>query len=290
MLKSGGRAAILVPTGILAVTSAAERALRERLLKANILEAVISLPKDAFQPYSIQQTHLIIFRKPLPNESTTTEVLFYRVEHDGFSGGRRRVPDPDNNDLPALEATFALLRDKPGTPIQDTNGLVILLEEIEKKGFDLQPKSYLPTSTSVEEGHDPAVLLASIKGKQQQLHNHIDYLLGIIELRPLTTEKLPPPVRPMEPFGNLSDAQKATWESIQGLVQCVPSDDAQSYETARHFRADDLERADTLAGIMRSLDLFERMGLIVKVNVEGGAFYRRVTDRDWLESTSSEEQ
>jgi type I restriction enzyme M protein len=103
-LAPDGRAAVLAPSGLLFSNSTAEALLRHQLVDENSLEAVISFPKDAFQPYSPLQTHLLLFSKSHPSQEHLT--WFCQVESDGYPSGRGRdlTQQPSKySDLPFLE-------------------------------------------------------------------------------------------------------------------------------------------------------------------------------------------
>lgn len=95
-LTTAGRAGIIVPNGIIATTQTAYKQLR-KLLVENSLIAVISLPAGVFQPYSGVKTSILILDKQLAKK--TNNVLFYKIEHDGFELGTQRR-EHDKNDLP----------------------------------------------------------------------------------------------------------------------------------------------------------------------------------------------
>ena len=63
LLKIGGRAAVIVPDGVLFGSTNAHRALRRQLLFENTLETVVSLPANMFQPYSGVKTSILHFSK-----------------------------------------------------------------------------------------------------------------------------------------------------------------------------------------------------------------------------------
>ena len=63
LLKIGGRAAVIVPDGVLFGNTKAHRELRRQLLFENTLEAVVSLPANMFQPYSGVKTSILLFQK-----------------------------------------------------------------------------------------------------------------------------------------------------------------------------------------------------------------------------------
>src|SRR5947209_2859571 len=80
MLRLGGRAATIVPDGVLFGSSNAHQALRKMLIEENQLDAVISLPSGVFKPYAGVSTAILVFTKG----GKTKEVFFYDVEADGF--------------------------------------------------------------------------------------------------------------------------------------------------------------------------------------------------------------
>lgn len=95
-----GKAAIVVPNGIVATTNKAYKDLRTLLVKESLL-AVISLPAGVFQPYSGVKTSILILDRRLAKKSE--HILFLKINNDGFDLGAQRR-EIDKNDLPnALE-------------------------------------------------------------------------------------------------------------------------------------------------------------------------------------------
>lgn len=122
-LQSGGVLAVLQPGGALFSTSSGEVTLRERLLTENRLEAVIQLPKDAFQPYSQLQTYLLLARNSQPGSlEANAPVWFFHITHDGFSSGRNRQPQPEQSQLPQLVEAITLNANDPLWQINDAAG------------------------------------------------------------------------------------------------------------------------------------------------------------------------
>ncbi|MBK7012051.1 MAG: N-6 DNA methylase [Xanthomonadales bacterium] len=102
-LTPNGRAAIIVPEGIIFQSQTAYKELR-KLLVENSLVAVISLPAGCFNPYSGVKTSILILDKSLAKQSDT--VAFFKVENDGFGlGAQRRVIE--KNDLPQVQAELS---------------------------------------------------------------------------------------------------------------------------------------------------------------------------------------
>lgn len=107
-LAKNGRAAILVSSSVLRGSSTGEQELRRQLVEDYELEAVFSFPKDAFQPFSSLQTHLLLVRANKPNGQKP--IWFFRVERDGYPSGRGRdltiPPRREASDLPFVEDVF----------------------------------------------------------------------------------------------------------------------------------------------------------------------------------------
>ncbi len=102
-LTPTGRAAIIVPEGIIFQSQTAYKELR-KLLVENSLVAVVSLPAGCFNPYSGVKTSILILDKSLARQSDT--VGFFKIENDGFGlGAQRRAIE--KNDLPQVQAELA---------------------------------------------------------------------------------------------------------------------------------------------------------------------------------------
>lgn len=91
-----GRAAVIVPEGIIFQSATAYKQLRKMLVE-NCLYAVVSLPAGIFNPYSGVKTSILLMDKQLSKKSDS--ILFVKVENDGFGLGAQRK-EIDKNDLP----------------------------------------------------------------------------------------------------------------------------------------------------------------------------------------------
>lgn len=101
-LSATGRAAIVVPEGIIFQSGTAYKALRKMLVDTSLV-AVVSLPAGVFNPYSGVKTSILMLDKRVHKQ--TDQVLFVKVQNDGFNlGAQRRAVV--NSDLP--EATRLL--------------------------------------------------------------------------------------------------------------------------------------------------------------------------------------
>jgi type I restriction enzyme M protein len=90
LLKPGGRAAVIVPEGVLFGSSNAHKALRKILVEDQKLDGVISLPSGVFRPYAGVSTAILLFTKT--NSGGTDHVWFYNVTADGWSLDDKRTP------------------------------------------------------------------------------------------------------------------------------------------------------------------------------------------------------
>ena len=90
LLKPGGRAAVIVPDGVLFGSSKAHKELRRILVEDQKLDAVVKLPGGVFKPYAGVSTAILVFTKT--NSGGTDFVWFYDVEADGWSLDDKRTP------------------------------------------------------------------------------------------------------------------------------------------------------------------------------------------------------
>jgi type I restriction enzyme M protein len=97
LLENGGRAAVIVPDGVLFGSSNAHVEARRKLIDDNRLDGVISMPSGVFRPYAGVSTAVLLFTKG----AATERIWFYDMEHDGFSldDKRQRVTETDIPDL-----------------------------------------------------------------------------------------------------------------------------------------------------------------------------------------------
>ncbi|AZO26562.1 N-6 DNA methylase [Mesorhizobium sp. M1B.F.Ca.ET.045.04.1.1] len=86
-LTSQGRAAIVVPEGIIFQSQSAYVAQRKMLVD-NFLAAVISLPAGVFNPYSGVKTSILILDRTVARMSQ--HIAFFKVGNDGFALGAQR--------------------------------------------------------------------------------------------------------------------------------------------------------------------------------------------------------
>lgn len=107
MLAINGRAAVIIPEGVLFSTGKYAKKVRERLLKDCKLVSVVSLPAGVFKPYAGVKTSILFFRKIEDNSITwhTSDIWCFELTSDGYSldDNRRKLQD---NPLPEAERLF----------------------------------------------------------------------------------------------------------------------------------------------------------------------------------------
>ena len=153
MLRAGGKAAVIIPVGVLFGASKAQKATREILLKDNQLEAVISLPAGAFKPYTGVKTAILVFTKVEEDSKTwhTENVWFYSLENDGYSldDNRRKLKE---NPLPTVKTEYTSRKTKESPDRK--NNFFVPLAEIQENDLDLSHNRYKEYEYT-EQTYDP---------------------------------------------------------------------------------------------------------------------------------------
>ncbi|MBN2703174.1 MAG: N-6 DNA methylase, partial [Pontiellaceae bacterium] len=123
-LTPTGRAAIIVPEGIIFQSQTAYKQLRKMLVDESLV-AVVSLPAGCFNPYSGVKTSILFLDRGLARSAES--VLFLKIENDGFGlGAQRRAIE--KNDLPAAAAFLkSYLRSPTPDPSDPTNPSALLV-------------------------------------------------------------------------------------------------------------------------------------------------------------------
>jgi type I restriction enzyme M protein len=115
LLRPGGRAAILVPDGILSNMGRDYVALRRYVLRKCLLRAVVSLPAGTFKQYGtdVKTSVLLLQRKRSPEE--TQEYVFMAIaRHIGYDTHAERYRKEPQNDLPTLLNKYREWSNKQG--------------------------------------------------------------------------------------------------------------------------------------------------------------------------------
>lgn len=126
MLKVGGRAAVIIPDGVLFGSTKAHQNIRKKIVEEQKLEAVISLPSGVFKPYAGVSTAILIFTKT--NSGGTDNIWFYDMQADGYSLDDKRTklfkdgetPTHEQSNIPDIISRFKSLFRDNGLPNSDS--------------------------------------------------------------------------------------------------------------------------------------------------------------------------
>jgi len=92
LLKTNGKACIIIPDGFFENPSFGKY--RVEILEKCHIQAIISLPKFAFAPYTKEKTYAIFLSKK--NENNTTiqreNIWMYIIDNDGYANSDKRFP------------------------------------------------------------------------------------------------------------------------------------------------------------------------------------------------------
>jgi type I restriction enzyme M protein len=99
LLENGGRAAVIVPDGVVFGSSNAHVDIRKKIIEDNRLDGIISMPSGIFRPYAGVSTAVLLFTKG----GTTEKIWFYDMEHDGYSLDDKRQTVAENDIPDVLE-------------------------------------------------------------------------------------------------------------------------------------------------------------------------------------------
>ncbi|WP_426572205.1 type I restriction-modification system subunit M [Aquihabitans sp. McL0605] len=191
LLKPGGRAAVIVPDGVLFGSSKAHKELRRMLVEDQKLDGIVSLPSGVFKPYAGVSTAILLFTKT--NSGGTEHVWFYDLQSDGRSLDDRRNPllpeeklgitaaltsdDHSKNNLPDAVARW---RDRTGGELTRTRtdqSFTVPRADIAFNDYDLSINRYKTIVHDEVELASPTDILGKLDALEDEIH------LGLAELR-----------------------------------------------------------------------------------------------------------
>ena len=172
-LKIGGRAAVIVPDGVLFGSSTAHKSLRKMLIDDCELQGVVSMPSGVFKPYAGVSTAILIFVKG----GTTERVWFYDMQSDGYSldDKRDRI---ENNDLPDIVKEWKVRSKNPNDDRKAKHFFVPVQEIIDNK-YDLSINRYKEIDYTPPKYDKPEVILEKIEKLECGVSKDIAKLRGL---------------------------------------------------------------------------------------------------------------
>ena len=195
LLKPGGRAAVIVPDGVLFGSSKAHKELRRMLVEDQKLDAVISLPSGVFRPYAGVSTAILLFTKT--NSGGTDSVWFYDVDADGWSLDDKRQPLlPDEklgpvptqplteaehakNNLPDVLGRWSHRADEETRP-RTAQSFCVPKADIEATGYDLSLNRYKEVVHEAVQHRAPKDILADLERLESEIQQGLKELEGML--------------------------------------------------------------------------------------------------------------
>jgi type I restriction enzyme M protein len=170
LLTVGGKAAVIVPNGVLFGASNAHLKARKMLIENNDLQAVISMPSGVFQPYSGVGTAVLVFVKG----GKTEKVWFYDMKADGYSLDQRRDFVDGKGDIPDTVKKF-----KEGR-IESDHSILVSFETLRKNSYNLSISRYMETEQEVVECEEPEVLIENVSLLEEEIAKKLQELKSMI--------------------------------------------------------------------------------------------------------------
>jgi type I restriction enzyme M protein len=197
LLKPGGRAAVIVPDGVLFGSSKAHKELRQMLIEDQKLDAVISLPAGAFKPYAGVSTAILLFTKT--NSGGTDHVWFYDMQADGWSLDDKRqplLPEEKLGVTPALALTeaehaknnlpdvLARWTRRDGAELKRSRtdqSFCVPKADLVANGYDLSINRYKEVVHQVIEHRSPKEILARLAKLEEEIQAGMKALEGMLK-------------------------------------------------------------------------------------------------------------
>lgn len=196
LLKPGGRAAVIVPDGVLFGSSKAHKELRRMLVEEQKLDAVVKLPGGVFRPYAGVSTAILLFTKT--NSGGTDHVWFYDVQADGMSLDDKRsellppeklgpVPavaltdeDHARNNLPDILARWAGRNGAERERARTAQSFCVPKADIVAQGYDLSLNRYKEVVHEIVEHRAPKDILADLAKLEEEIRRGMKELEGML--------------------------------------------------------------------------------------------------------------
>ena len=201
LLKTGGRAAVIVPDGVLFGSSKAHKELRRTLVEEQKLDAVISLPGGVFKPYAGVSTAILLFTKTM--SGGTDHVWFYDMQADGWSLDDKRQPLLDTsllglqplgglrnqlsetehakNNLPDVLTRWAQRHSSERERPRTAQSFCVPKADIEANGYDLSINRYKVVVNEQVQHRAPGDILAELRALEDEIARGMGVLEGMLK-------------------------------------------------------------------------------------------------------------
>ncbi len=178
LLQSGGRAAIIVPDGVLFGSSNAHKSLRRILVEDQKLDGIVSMPSGVFKPYAGVSTAILLFTKT--NSGGTDHVWFYDMQSDGFSLDDKRTPVAGSSDIPDILKRWEQ-RDTETDRKRTEKSFLVPKAEIVENDYDLSINRYKEVEYEEVEYDPPKVILERLAKLEEEIaqgRRELEEMLG----------------------------------------------------------------------------------------------------------------
>jgi type I restriction enzyme M protein len=194
LLKPGGRAAVIVPDGVLFGSSNAHKQLRRILVEEQKLDGVISLPGGVFKPYAGVSTAILLFTKT--NSGGTDHVWFYDCQADGWSLDDKRSPllsekklgvdaklsgdEHPKNNLPDILKRWSERDGKERKRARTEQSFCVPKADIAAQGYDLSVNRYREVVHDDILHRAPREILAELRALEAEIGKGLNELREMI--------------------------------------------------------------------------------------------------------------
>jgi type I restriction enzyme M protein len=166
-LAKGGRAAVIVPEGVL-FRGGPDAQVRKRLLEEFNLHTILSLPAGCFLPYTGVKANVLFFNREADGRATKA-IWYYEVNNDGFELKQNRKPIPGSQIPDFLKKLDTRARSKYSW----------LVKVADLKNYDLSAKN--PNRKDDYEHRGALELVQTMKAKHDKISELLDELEGLLE-------------------------------------------------------------------------------------------------------------
>ncbi|MFT3737998.1 MAG: N-6 DNA methylase [Breznakibacter sp.] len=170
MLKMGGTAAVIVPSGVIQNSGKAFETLRKLIIEKAELKAVIAVPSGAFKPYAGVSTAILLFTKG----GETNHVWFYDMHSDGYSLDDKRNKIAES-DLPDIVQRYKN-RDVKKDTDRKLKYFMVPKREIVENNYDLNLSTYKEEVYEEVSYEKPNVILKKLSEIEKSINNGINEL------------------------------------------------------------------------------------------------------------------
>ena len=177
ILQKGGRAAVIVPDGVLFGSSKAHKQIRQELVDNNKLQAVISMPSGVFKPYAGVSTAILFFTKT--GAGGTDKVWFYDMKADGLSLDDKRQA-VEANDIPDIISRYENLSAEENRQ-RTEQSFMVPVEEIRDNGYDLSNNKYKEIVYEKVEYEPTSVILGKINALEAEIQQELAELQKMLK-------------------------------------------------------------------------------------------------------------